>query len=54
MGYGTGDCLAVFAHNEEDHVLSFLDRIGLNPASVLNLQRTDGKTMELPTSMPLV
>jgi sulfite reductase alpha subunit-like flavoprotein len=42
MGYGTGDCLGVWAHNNEDEVATFLKSIDLDPNAVLNLKRTDG------------
>jgi sulfite reductase alpha subunit-like flavoprotein len=53
MGYGTGDCLGVYAHNSEEEVATFLKSINLDPNTVLNLKRTDGANMDLPESMPL-
>lgn len=53
MGYGTGDCLAVYATNIEDEVAKFLKSVNLDPNHVLNLKRTDGVENELPESMPL-
>lgn len=42
MGYGTGDVLGVFATNIENDVMNFCKVIGLNPNTVVNLERNDG------------
>jgi sulfite reductase alpha subunit-like flavoprotein len=42
MGYGTGDVLGIWAHNNEEEVGKFLKSIDLDPNAVLNLKRNDG------------
>jgi len=51
--YGIGDCLGVWAHNEEKEVVDFLKKINLNPNHILHLERTDGENNILPESMSL-
>lgn len=53
MSYGTGDCLGVWARNEEADVNAWLKSVNLDPNTVLNLQRNDGDKLELPASMAL-
>lgn len=42
MMYASGDCMAIYPHNNEEQVIKFLDSIKLNPNTLLKLSRTDG------------
>jgi len=42
MMYGSGDCMAIYPHNNSLAVIKFLDSIGINPNSIVNLTRSDG------------
>jgi sulfite reductase (NADPH) flavoprotein alpha-component len=49
MGYGSGDCLSIFSHNKKNDVWQFLDKIGVNPNSTLDISTKDGsKLIDLP------
>jgi len=54
MPYGSGDCMSIFAHNDRNKVWGFLDKIGINPNNILNIEKKDGSPMkDLPTTMPI-
>lgn len=54
MSYGSGDCLSIFAHNKTDQVWGFLDKIGVNPNSILDISAKDGnKLTDLPDKVPV-
>ena len=42
MGYGSGDCLSIVAHNKFEKTCGFLDKIGINPNNIMDISLKDG------------